>query len=63
MYLLLLTMYLRFQHLFRDEEEPSITYCGSPKEYIDHDKGDRGPHSPRNGCTYFSHIRNLNSLD
>ena len=30
---------------------------------IYHDKGDRGPHSPRNGCTYFSHIRNLNSLD
>ena len=53
MYLFLLRMYLRFQRSFWDEGGPPMTYRGFPKEYIDYDKEDRDPCSPRNGCTYF----------
>ena len=44
----------RVSTFVRDGGGPSITYQGSPKEYIDHDKGDMGPCSPKHGCTCFS---------
>ena len=42
MYLFLLRIYLRFQNLFQGGGGPPIICRGSPKEYIDHDKGDKG---------------------
>ena len=46
-----LRIYLGFQSPLRDGERPSIPSQVSLKEYMNHEKGDRGPGSPRNGYT------------
>ena len=46
-----LRIYLGFQNLFQGGEQPPIPSQGSPKEYMDHENGDRGLGSARNGCT------------
>lgn len=47
-------MYMGFQNQFHDGETPQITSQRSLKKYIGHDKGDSGPSSLKNICTYFS---------
>ena len=44
-------MYLGFQCPFQGGEQPPIPYRGSPKEYMNHENGDRGLGFFKNGYT------------
>ena len=52
-YQIYLRMYLGFQSPFRDEEQLAITSQGSLNNQMDHEKGYRGPNSPRIGLPIF----------
>ena len=51
MYQIVFRMYLGFQYPFQDGEQPLIHFWGSPKEYINHENGDKGLGSSKNGYT------------
>ena len=44
-------MYLGFQCPFQGGEQLAISSWGSPKEYMNHENGDRGLGSSKNGYT------------
>ena len=51
MYQIVLGMYLGFQCSFQGGEQPPIPSRGSPKEYMNHENGDRDFGSSKNGYT------------
>ena len=49
-------MYLGFQCPFQGGEQPPIPFLGSPNEYINHENGDKGIGSSKNGYTWGSKV-------
>ena len=51
MYQIVFTMYFGFQCSFQGGEQPLIPSRGSLKEYMNHENGDKGLGSSKNGYT------------